>query len=86
MKRRAKRLRNNPVATTKQARCRFDTVGQCHLGKNVNKMVGRSLVMPSNNNATTGMKYALVGERIGGWCSILKARSNILVIALVTKY
>jgi hypothetical protein len=29
------------------------------------------------------VKYALVGERIGGWCSILKARSNILVIALV---
>ncbi len=32
------------------------------------------------------LKYALVGERIGGWCSILKARSNILVIALVMKY
>jgi hypothetical protein len=29
----------------------------------------------------TKVKYALVGERIGGWCSILKARSNILVIA-----
>ncbi len=32
------------------------------------------------------MNNALVGERIGGWCSILKARNNILVIALVTKY
>ncbi len=25
-----------------------------------------------------GLKYALVGERIGGWYSILKARDNIL--------
>ncbi len=32
------------------------------------------------------VKYALVGERIGGWYSILKARSNILMIALVMKY
>ncbi len=23
------------------------------------------------------MKYAQVGERIGGWCSILKVRSNV---------
>jgi hypothetical protein len=53
-KRGAKRLRNNHGATTRQARCRFDTIGQCHLGKNVNKMVGGSLVMPSNNNAMTG--------------------------------
>ncbi len=32
------------------------------------------------------VKYTLVGERIGGWCSILKVRSNILVIALIMKY
>ena len=53
-KRGAKRLQNNPGARIRQARCRFDMVGQCHLGKNVNKMVGGSLVMPSNNNAMTG--------------------------------
>ncbi len=34
----------------------------------------------------TSVKYALVGEPIRGWCSILKARSNILVIALVMNY
>jgi DNA damage-binding protein 1 len=46
-------LRYNPNATTEQARCRLDTVGQYHLGENVNKMIGGSLVMPSNS-ATCG--------------------------------
>jgi hypothetical protein len=41
---------------------------------------------PLPQTLTPPLKYALVGERLGGWCSILKARSNILVVALVTKY
>ena len=45
-------LQYNPNATTEQARVRLDTVGQYHLGENVNKMMGGSLVMPSSN--TTG--------------------------------
>jgi hypothetical protein len=33
-----------------------------------------------------GMKYALIGEQIGGWCSILKARFKKDSIALAMKY
>jgi len=50
-------LRYNPNASTEQARCRLDTVGQYHLGENVNKMIGGSLVLPSNN-ATAGGRGA----------------------------
>ena len=41
-------LRYNPDATTEQARVRLDTMGQYHLGESVNKMMGGSLIMPSN--------------------------------------
>jgi DNA damage-binding protein 1 len=50
-------LRYNPEATTEQAKCRLDTVGQYHIGENVNKMIGGTLVMPSSN-ATTGGRGA----------------------------
>jgi len=46
-------LQYNPNATTEQARVRLDTVGHYHLGEMTNKMVGGSLIMPSNNPAGT---------------------------------
>ena len=52
-------LQYNPNATTEQARVRLDTVGQYHLGESVNKMIGGSLVMPSNNSSgNTGSRSA----------------------------
>ncbi|KAL7533171.1 hypothetical protein ACHAXR_005080, partial [Thalassiosira sp. AJA248-18] len=44
-------LQYNPNAKFEQARCRLDTVGQYHLGEMTNKMIGGSLIMPSNNTA-----------------------------------
>ena len=44
-------LRYNPDAKYEQARCRLDTVGQYHLGEMANKMVGGSLIMPSNGSS-----------------------------------
>lgn len=46
-------LQYNTNASTEQARIRLDTVGQYHLGENVNKMIGGSLVMPSNNTTSS---------------------------------
>ena len=48
-------LQYNPNATTEQARVRLDTVGQYHIGQNVNKMMGGSLVMPSNSSSSGNM-------------------------------
>ncbi len=54
-------LQYNSNAVTEQARIRLDTVGQYHLGENVNKMIGGSLVMPSNT-ATSCLGATLSGN------------------------
>lgn len=56
-------LRYNPEATTEQARCRLDTVGQYHIGENVNKMIGGTLVMPSSNTTTGGWGAGLTNGK-----------------------
>jgi len=55
-------LQYNPNATTEQTRVRLDTVGHYHIGEMTNKMMGGSLIMPSNN--TTGSVGATANGKV----------------------
>ena len=71
-------LRYNPNAATEQARIRLDTVGQYHLGENVNKMIGGSLVMPSNNTSIGSQRSARsVNDKVSDGSSFPSGNRNV---------
>jgi len=57
-------LRRNTKATSEEARCRLDTVGEFRLGEMCNKFVNGSLVMPQTNS--TGKVLSTNGGNGGG--------------------
>eukprot|EP00571_Detonula_confervacea_P013192 CAMPEP_0172297872 /NCGR_PEP_ID=MMETSP1058-20130122/741_1 /TAXON_ID=83371 /ORGANISM="Detonula confervacea, Strain CCMP 353" /LENGTH=1677 /DNA_ID=CAMNT_0013007075 /DNA_START=54 /DNA_END=5084 /DNA_ORIENTATION=- len=80
-------LQYNPNATSEQARVRLDTVGQYHLGESVNKMIGGSLIMPSNNGTGSSVgATASSGKEVSDKTSFEGNRKINITIGSQTLY
>mmetsp|Transcript_321 Transcript_321/g.632 ORF Transcript_321/g.632 Transcript_321/m.632 type:complete len:442 (+) Transcript_321:110-1435(+) len=79
-------LQYNPHATTEQARVRLNTVGHYHLGEMTNKMMGGSLIMPSNNASGSSTGATTTGKVASDKASYDSSRKINITIGSQTLY